>query len=157
LGALVDLSNGTRAAAGQNNSRACSQANQAPGCVFEDELFRDRIVGAIAAHDASAPLFAFIAWHGVHVPLEAPQAYVDRFSFINVTARALYAAKVAHSKYPARALKNGAPQHAPPHSSNPQTPPQPSPNSGRHDGRRGCRAARGGIVGEHADRAVVRF
>ena len=96
LGALVDLSNGTRAAAGQNNSRACSQANQAPGCVFEDELFRDHIVTTITKHDASKPLFAFIAWHGVHVPLEVPQAYVDRFAFINDTNRALYAAKAAH-------------------------------------------------------------
>jgi arylsulfatase B len=93
---LVDLWNGTEPAWGLNNSWACSQANQTDGCVYEDELFAQRILDVIDAHDPSSgrPLFAFWATHAVHGPLQCPQSYLDKFAFINDTTRRLYMAMV---------------------------------------------------------------
>ena len=93
IGAMTDLWLTSGPAHGLNNSRECSQSNQSSGCVYEDDLFRESILKTIAAHDPATPLFAFIAWHNCHVPLQVPQAYVDKFAFINNSDRALYAAK----------------------------------------------------------------
>jgi arylsulfatase B len=96
FGAMTDLWKTNGPATGLNNSRLCSQTNQSAGCVYEDELFRDSIIDTITAHNASTPLFSFISFHNCHIPLEAPAAFVEKFSFINVSDRALYAAKANH-------------------------------------------------------------
>jgi len=89
----VDLWDGGAPARGLNNSAACSQA--APrGCVYEDDLFTARVLATIAASDPAVPQFIFWAPHSVHQPYEAPAAYVDKFAFIDVPARRLYAAQV---------------------------------------------------------------
>ena len=95
LGELTDLWASAQPARGLNNSRLCSQQNQAPGCKYEDELFAEHMVAQIAAHDASAgPFFGFAAWHNCHAPPEVPAAFLANFtSFIPVPARAMYAAK----------------------------------------------------------------
>jgi arylsulfatase I/J len=95
LGELTDLWANAQPAVGLNNSRLCSQANQAPGCKYEDELFAEHMVAQIAQHNASAgPFFGFAAWHNCHAPPEVPAAYLANFSsFIPVPARAMYAAK----------------------------------------------------------------
>jgi arylsulfatase B len=91
---MVDLWDGDKPAWGLNNSQSCSQANQAPGCVYEDELFAQRVLDTINAHDPTTPLYIFWAPHTVHGPLEAPQAYIDKFSAINDTSRRLYMSMV---------------------------------------------------------------
>jgi arylsulfatase B len=95
--ALTDLWAGDAPAWGRNNSWACSQANQAPGCVWEDDLFTDAAVAFIAAHNASTdgPLFAYVALHAAHEPLEVPADVLAKFAFINDSApRREYAALV---------------------------------------------------------------
>ena len=68
---------------GSNNSLACSQRNQAPGCVYEDDLFAAFAVAAIRAHNSSAgPLFLYYAPHAVHQPLEVPTDSLDKFAYI---------------------------------------------------------------------------
>jgi arylsulfatase I/J len=80
-------------ARGQNNSANCTQAHE-QGCVYEDEIFAEGVLRLIAAHNASTPLFLFWAPHSVHAPLEVPQAYLDKFSFIRDSQRQYYAAMV---------------------------------------------------------------
>lgn len=95
LGELTDLWASGQPAHGLNNSRLCSQANQAPFCKYEDELFAEHMVAAIAAHNASGgPFFGFAAWHNCHAPPEVPAPFLANFSaFIPVPPRAMYAAK----------------------------------------------------------------
>jgi arylsulfatase B len=70
------------------NAPTCSQANQtaappAAPCVFEEKLLADTVVGLVENHDAanasSPPLFLYWAMHLVHMPLQIPDAYLDRF------------------------------------------------------------------------------
>jgi arylsulfatase I/J len=75
-----------------NNSVTCSQANQSPGCVYEDALFTSRVLETIDAADPSVPFFFVWATHAVHEPYEVPQAYLDKFAFIDVPVRRFYSA-----------------------------------------------------------------
>ena len=72
---------------------AAAQAAQA-GCVYEDTLFTARVLSIIASHDPTTPLFLSWTPHVAHVPLEVPQAYLDRFAHINVSSRRSYMAMV---------------------------------------------------------------
>jgi arylsulfatase I/J len=90
----VDFWDTVGPAFGQNNSLACSQANQAAGCEYEDAKFTRRVLEIVAQHDPAQPLFLFWAPHSVHVPLEVPTAYLDRFAFIDDPQRRSYAAMV---------------------------------------------------------------
>ena len=85
-------------AVGRNNSRSCSQKNQAPGCVYEDEIFGKQVLDVIAAHDPTTPFFLFWSPHIVHEPLEVPDAYLAKFNFMKddtkVQSRQYYAAMV---------------------------------------------------------------
>lgn len=92
---LTDLWDGAGPAVGQNNSWACSAANHSDGgCVFEDDLFTQRLLDTLDGHDPAVPLFFFFAPHSVHAPQEAPQAYFDKFSFIEWPPRQRYAGQV---------------------------------------------------------------
>ena len=91
---IVDLWGEGAPAYGLNNSWDCSQTNQAAGCKYEDELFVEEVLARIAAHDVSTPFFLFWAPHIAHAPLEVPQAYIDKFAFIEDKNRRLYAAMV---------------------------------------------------------------
>jgi arylsulfatase A-like enzyme len=74
---------GNSPAFGRNNSWACSQSNQAPGCVHEDDLFTSFALEAISgAAAAQAPLFLYFAPHAAHQPLEVPDAQLARFDFV---------------------------------------------------------------------------
>ena len=97
---IVDLwehnTNGTQGGARTlNQSWSCSQAAQA-NCSYVDDIFLRRVLDVIAAHDPSTPLFLSFTPHGVHTPLEVPQAFLDKFSFIDDPRRRLYAAMVNH-------------------------------------------------------------
>ncbi len=63
---IVDLFDTDHGANSLNNSWLCSQSNQAPGCRYEDELFLERVLATIEAHDPSQPFFLFWAPHIVH-------------------------------------------------------------------------------------------
>lgn len=55
---------------------------------YEDALFEHHVIETVERHNASdrtRPLFISWAPHGVHEPLQAPQAYIDRFDFIAPT------------------------------------------------------------------------
>lgn len=90
---VVDLWDTTGPAHGLNNSASCSQESQ-EGCVFEDQLFTNAVVKAIRDRDESKPFFIFWAPHVVHTPLQVPQAYLDRFDFIDESHRQFYHAMV---------------------------------------------------------------
>lgn len=90
---VVDLYATTGPALGLNNSFLCSQKNQA-GCKYEDEIFVEEVLQRINEHDPSVPFFLFWAPHIVHAPLEVPQPYVDKFSFITYQPRQMYMAMV---------------------------------------------------------------
>ena len=91
---IVDLWATTAPAYGQNNSWDCSQTNQPATCKYEDEIFVEEVLARIAAHDVTTPFFMFWAPHIAHAPLEVPQAYLDKFAFINDKPRQFYAAMV---------------------------------------------------------------
>jgi len=81
------------------NGADCSQKNQAPAgqrCVYEEELLTDRVIEVVGAHDTSSPMFLFWSMHLVHMPLQVPQAYLDRFSDIKNTVRHSMSAMVAY-------------------------------------------------------------
>ena len=90
-----DLWNTSAPARGMNNSVLCSQANQAPGCVYEDALFTERVLSIISAADPGTPQFIVWAPHAVHEPYEVPNAYLAKFAAIDVPVRRFYAAMVS--------------------------------------------------------------
>ncbi len=61
---------------------------------YEEALFRDCVLNAIKNHDVSTPLFLYYAPHIVHTPLEVPDKYVQKFSFIDDQHRQYYHAMV---------------------------------------------------------------
>ncbi len=61
---------------------------------YEEALFRDRVLDVIKSHDPSTPLFLYYAPHIVHTPLQVPQSYVTKFSFIDNHYRQYYHAMV---------------------------------------------------------------
>ena len=87
----MDLFDGDGPARGMRNPDYCSQVKQT-GCVYEDQLFADRVYAAIRPDER--PFFTFWAPRVAHSPLQVPQQQLDRFSFINDTARQIYHAMV---------------------------------------------------------------
>jgi arylsulfatase B len=88
---------GGSGAVGINNSYACSQTNQASGCVWEDDILAQRMLSVIGAHNATQPLFLFWALHSVHEPYEVPSADLARFASVDVQVRQYYDAMVFHA------------------------------------------------------------
>lgn len=48
----------------------------------------------IKSHNASTPLFLYMAFQNVHIPLQAPKHYTDKYSFIEDESRRTYAGMV---------------------------------------------------------------
>jgi arylsulfatase B len=70
---------------GLNNSQSCSQTNQSNKCIYEDDLFTDYALSAIdESVILNKPLFLYYAPHACHQPLQVPNEYVTKFSFICV-------------------------------------------------------------------------
>ena len=63
------------------NDARCTVASQAGNytCVWEDDLFEQRVTETIKAHDVDTPLFLFWATHTVHGPLQPKDADLARF------------------------------------------------------------------------------
>lgn len=52
------------------------------GSGFEEAQFEERVLGIIAGHSPSKPLFLYYPMHLVHSPLCVPEGYLDKFKFI---------------------------------------------------------------------------
>ena len=48
----------------------------------------------ILSHNASTPLFLYLPFQNVHGPTQAPQEYIDKYTFIDDKTRRKYAAMV---------------------------------------------------------------
>lgn len=57
--------------------------------MYEEKLLTDHVISTIESHDLSQPLFLFWASHLIHMPLQVPQSYEDKFSFIDNKYRRL--------------------------------------------------------------------
>ena len=67
--------------------------------LYEEDLFTNRTLSVIAAHDASnvsAPLFLLHAFHLVHTPLQVPASALARFPDIDDKKRQLVAAMAGY-------------------------------------------------------------
>ncbi|XP_078377383.1 arylsulfatase B-like [Oculina patagonica] len=56
--------------------------------------FAERAENIIKTHNASKPLFLYMAFQNVHEPVQAPQKYTDKYSFIEDEQRRTYAGMV---------------------------------------------------------------
>ena len=106
-----------------NNSLNCKQNNPddieqtyqnqdtKSDCVYEEDLFVDFIMETIDSlypsenKTNSKPLFLFYAPHLVHTPLQVPEKYLRKFSFIDNIYRRYYAAMVNYLDYLVGKLK----------------------------------------------------
>lgn len=62
---------------------------------YSTTLLGDDAVRLIEAHDASKPLFLYLAFNAPHTPYQAPQADLDRYKNIEEPSRRAYAAMVS--------------------------------------------------------------
>ncbi|GMI18272.1 hypothetical protein TrLO_g2768 [Triparma laevis f. longispina] len=75
------------------NGAHCSQDNQSPDgerCVYEEELLMGSVKQQIkdyAAGDQEKSLFMFWSTHLVHMPLQVPDSYLDKFSDVDDSNR----------------------------------------------------------------------
>ena len=75
-GALVDLANDTLDVSGAMLLR---HADASCNGTHSTELQSREVVRDIERHDVSRPLFAYVAWHAVHDPLQVPDVFKNRF------------------------------------------------------------------------------
>ena len=59
---------------------------------YSSDLYTDRIENIVAEHDTKDPLFLYAGLQNVHFPLEAPQEYLDYYSWIKDHDRRVFAA-----------------------------------------------------------------
>ena len=69
-------------------------ANTSNGTGYEEHLFAMRVMDIVNNHDPSTPLFLYYAPHVVHAPLQVPDNYLNKFSFIDDHDRQYYHAMV---------------------------------------------------------------
>jgi arylsulfatase A-like enzyme len=62
---------------------------------YDTELFGAEAIRQITAHDRKVPLFLYLAFTAPHTPLQAPQAWLDRYAHIKDENRRAYAAMVS--------------------------------------------------------------
>ena len=46
----------------------------------------------VHAHDPSQPLFMYMAFQNVHAPIQAPEKYIEKYTFITDKMRRVHAA-----------------------------------------------------------------
>jgi arylsulfatase I/J len=61
---------------------------------YEEGLFKEHLLQIVNNHDTTKPLFLYYAPHIVHTPLQVPDEYLNKFSFINDHDRQYYHAMV---------------------------------------------------------------
>eukprot|EP00948_MAST-09A_sp_MAST-9A-sp1_P000767 g767.t1 len=85
------------------NGAKCSHKNQKPDdnepCVFEEEILTNEVKSVLQNHHSSgsdSPLFLFWSMHLVHYPLEVPDEWLEKFSFIKDNHRRKMHAMVSY-------------------------------------------------------------
>ena len=63
---------------------------------YEEALFSERLMSVINNHNPSTPLFIYYAPHIAHRPLEVPDRYAQKFSFIDEQDRQYYHAMIEY-------------------------------------------------------------
>ena len=66
------------------------------GTEYEEALFEEKLMNIVNDHDTSTPLFLYYAAHLIHAPLQVPNKYVKKFSFIDDMNRQYYHAMVKY-------------------------------------------------------------
>lgn len=61
---------------------------------YSTDLIGEHAARIIAEHDKTDPLFLYVPFNAPHTPLQAPQAYIDRYSKMKNERRRIYAAMV---------------------------------------------------------------
>ena len=61
---------------------------------YEEGLFKQKLLDVVNNHDPSTPLFLYYAPHIVHGPLQVPDSYLNKFSFIDNKNQQIYHAMV---------------------------------------------------------------
>ena len=61
---------------------------------YEEGLFKEHLLQVVKSHDPTRPLFLYYAPHIVHAPLQVPERYHQKFSFIDDHDRQYYHAMV---------------------------------------------------------------
>ena len=61
---------------------------------YEEGLFKEHLLQIVRSHDPATPLFLYYAPHIVHTPLQVPEQYLQKFSFIDDQDRQYYHAMV---------------------------------------------------------------
>ena len=84
---IVDLWNSDKPATGINGTGPDH---------YEEALFEEQLMKIVSEHDTSTPLFLYYPAHIVHAPLEVPDRYVQKFSFIDDQNRQYYHAMVKY-------------------------------------------------------------
>ena len=51
-----------------------------------------RVEKILQAHDSSQPLFMYMAFQNVHAPIQAPEKYIEKYTFITDKVRRVHAA-----------------------------------------------------------------
>ena len=69
-------------------------ANKSNGTDYEEHLFSMHLVDVVNNHDPATPLFLYYAPHIAHTPLQVPDNYLNKFSFIEDHDRQYYHAMV---------------------------------------------------------------
>jgi len=83
-GNLVDLWNTTGPARDRN------------GTAYVEEMFTENTMGILDRHDPKEPLFLFHSFHLMHTPLQIPEAWEQKFSFLTNPYRRKYAAMTSY-------------------------------------------------------------
>eukprot|EP00930_Biecheleria_cincta_P045074 TRINITY_DN31067_c0_g1_i1.p1 TRINITY_DN31067_c0_g1~~TRINITY_DN31067_c0_g1_i1.p1 ORF type:complete len:543 (-),score=47.36 TRINITY_DN31067_c0_g1_i1:204-1763(-) len=64
---------------GQHCGHNCTTLLWSKQGVYSTTLYSDRAVDVISRHDASTPMFMYLAYQGVHEPRQSPQRYIDPY------------------------------------------------------------------------------
>ena len=67
-------------------------ASDMNGTEYEEGLFKERLLDIINSHDTNNPLFLYYGPHLIHTPLDVPDEYLEKFSFIDTDTRKRYQA-----------------------------------------------------------------
>eukprot|EP00055_Hartaetosiga_balthica_P016693 m.106548 g.106548 ORF g.106548 m.106548 type:complete len:584 (+) comp9155_c5_seq1:2-1753(+) len=79
-----------------NCSESCSKNAFDLNGMYSTIAFTNEAVSVIDSHNASSPLFLYLAYQAVHAPAQAPQSYIDRYqSTIPNLKRRKYAGMVS--------------------------------------------------------------
>ena len=67
-------------------------ANDMKGTEYEEGLFKQRLLDIVDNHNTDGPLFLYYSPHLLHTPLDVPDEYLEKFSFIDTETHRRYQA-----------------------------------------------------------------